>query len=66
MFPIRDTIPSRHLPVVTWTLLVANVLVFLWQLTLPETGQRQLFYLFGIVPARFLHPAWAERIGGLA
>jgi len=63
MFPIRDTIPSRHLPVVTWTLLVANVLVFLWQLTLPETGQRQLFYLFGIVPARYLVPGWAAEVG---
>ena len=63
MFPIRDEIPSRRAPVVTWTIVAVNVAVFLWQLTLPEEGVRRLFYLFGIVPARFTDPAWAAQIG---
>jgi membrane associated rhomboid family serine protease len=63
MFPLRDDIPSRRASIVTWTIVGANVLVFVYQLTLPEQGIQQLFYLFGIVPARFLHPAWAERVG---
>ncbi len=63
MFPIRDDIPSRRAPLVTWAIVAANVAVFLYQLTLPDAGLQQLFYLFGIVPARFLHPAWAESVG---
>jgi membrane associated rhomboid family serine protease len=63
MFPIRDEIPSRRAPVVTWTIVAANVAVFLWQLTLPAAGLQRLFYLFGIVPARFTDPAWASDIG---
>jgi len=63
MFPLRDDIPSRRAPLVTWAIVLANVLVFLWQLSLPAEGVRQLFYLFGIVPARFSDPAWAEASG---
>jgi membrane associated rhomboid family serine protease len=63
MFPIRDEIPSRRAPVVTWAILAVNVAVFLWQLTLPEPGVRRLFYLFGIVPARLSDPAWAAAAG---
>ena len=30
---------------------------------LPRQGLEQLFYLFGIVPARFTHPDWAAYVG---
>ena len=63
MFPIRDEIPSRRAPVVTWTLIAVNVAIFLWQLTLPDQGVVELFYLFGIVPARYTDPAWAAQLG---
>jgi len=63
VLPLRDEIPSRHAPLVTWALVAANVGVFLWQVSLPEAGVRQLFYLFGIVPARFTDPAWASAQG---
>jgi membrane associated rhomboid family serine protease len=63
VIPLRDTIPSRHPPIATWSIILLNTLIFMIQLTLPEEGVRQLFYLFGMVPARFTHPAWAERAG---
>jgi membrane associated rhomboid family serine protease len=63
VFPLRDEIPSRRAPVVTWALLAANVAIFAWQLTLPERSVERLFYLFGIVPARFTDPEWAARLG---
>ena len=63
MIPIRDTIPSRGVPVVTWSLIAANVVVFLFELTLDPEELEGLFYLFGVVPARFTHPAWASRLG---
>ena len=63
MIPIRDTIPSRSVPAVTWSLIAANVAVFLFELTLDPDELEALFYLFGVVPARFTHPAWASRLG---
>lgn len=63
MFPLRDGIPSRRFPVVTLALIAVNALVFLYQLTLPEEGLTNLFYLFGMVPARLGDPAWAASVG---
>lgn len=61
--PLQDTIPSRHPPIATRGLILANFLVFVMELSLPERGLERVFYLFGIVPARFTHPAWAEWLG---
>ena len=33
MLPLKDNVPTRHFPVVTAALVVANVLVFVWQAT---------------------------------
>jgi hypothetical protein len=35
MFPIRDTIPSRHVPVATWLIISVSVVVFLLELANP-------------------------------
>jgi len=63
MFPIRDTIPSRHLPIATWTLIALNLFFFFRELTLPPATADQMMYLFGIVPARFTDPEWASEVG---
>ena len=53
MIPLRDIIPSRTTPGVTITLIVINVLVFLFQVSLTERGQEAFVYAFGLVPAYF-------------
>jgi membrane associated rhomboid family serine protease len=63
MFPLADSIPGRSVPVVTRALILVNVVVFFFELALPEQTVEQLFYLFGIVPARFTHPDWAVGVG---
>ncbi|HSS45368.1 MAG TPA: rhomboid family intramembrane serine protease, partial [Thermoanaerobaculia bacterium] len=63
MFPIRDTIPSRHAPFATWGLIAANIFFFLRELALPPQAAEKLMYLYGLVPARFLHPEWAATLG---
>src|SRR5712675_3275144 len=63
MFPIQDSVPSRSMPVVTRALILINVVVFFFELMLPRQGLEQLFYLFGLVPARFTHPDWAAGVG---
>ena len=63
MLPIGDTQPARKLPVAVWLLILANSLIFLIELMLPEADRDRLFHLFGIVPARFTHPTWAALVG---
>src|SRR2546421_2839544 len=63
MIPIRDTVPSRGTPVVTWTLIAVNVAIFFYELTLAPEELERLFYLFGVVPARFSDPQWARWVG---
>jgi membrane associated rhomboid family serine protease len=63
MFPIRDTIPSKNTPFGTWILIAANVVVFIFELMLPEPMLQAFFYYFGIVPARYSHPEWAAWVG---
>ena len=63
MIPIRDTIPTRHVPFTTWTLIAVNLVVFFMELSLPRPALEQATYFFGLVPARFTHPAWAVSVG---
>lgn len=49
MIPLRDRNPTRTVPFVNIALIVANVLVFLYQLSLGP-GLEQFYYRFGIVP----------------
>ena len=53
MIPLRDVIPSRTTPGVTITLIVLNVVVYLFGVMLPE-GSRDAFIIsFGLIPAYF-------------
>jgi membrane associated rhomboid family serine protease len=63
MIPIKDTVPRRNFPLATFALIAVNGLVFLVQLSLPEQTLTDIVYLFGLVPARYAHPAWAEIAG---
>ncbi|MFL5311008.1 MAG: rhomboid family intramembrane serine protease [Myxococcales bacterium] len=63
MIPIRDTIPHRRAPVMTWAIIAVNVAIFLYELSLPPQDLERLFYAFGVVPARYRHPEWAQWMG---
>jgi membrane associated rhomboid family serine protease len=51
VIPIRDTIPSRCAPVITWLLIAINVAVFFYELSLGPQGIERFFQHFGIIPA---------------
>ena len=69
IIPIRDHNPTVRPPVVTVTLIAACVVVFLYQLTLPEADGERFVFRFGMIPALLLDgtlgpknigvPAWA-------
>jgi membrane associated rhomboid family serine protease len=56
----KDPLESNAVPFVTYGLIALNVLVFFYQLTLPETANDQFEQLAGFIPyAFFHHPGWA-------
>ncbi len=78
MFPIGDENNGRRLtPFVNYTLIAINVLIFLYQITLPEFELREFIYRWGAIPknisagddvwgllsSMFLHGGWLH-IGG--
>lgn len=63
MFPLRDTIPGRRLPLITYGIIAANVVMFIIQVMMPEKRLEYFVYLFGVVPKRFIDPAWAAEVG---
>lgn len=78
MIPLYDTIPGRYRPVMTITLIIINVLVFLFETSLPPHILQNLIDTYGFVPARltqgavlpiftamFLHGGWLHVIGNM-
>lgn len=50
MFPLSDDNPTRITPYVTYAIIVANILVFLYQLTLTPVQLENFFYTWAVVP----------------
>lgn len=81
MIPIKDLNPRHRTPYVTVTLIILNVLAFLYESTLSESGITQFFDQFAIIPgqlttdfaremftpftAMFLHGGWAHLLGNM-
>lgn len=81
MLPLYDTIPSRYPAVANWLLIGVHVLVFMFEVGLPEPALMQLVFTFGMVPAElsagppapywtpltavFLHGGWLHLIANL-
>jgi membrane associated rhomboid family serine protease len=81
MIPIRDTIRSYNFPVINWSIIVLNSLVFLYQLILPPGALQSFIQTFGMVPSHislanpasfatlftnmFLHGGWFHIISNM-
>ena len=63
MFPIKDTVPRKSYPFATLAIIAANLLVFAFELLLPEREREAFIYLFGLVPARYADRTWAMLAG---
>lgn len=53
MFPLKDSAKSEHFPVVTVSLIVLNLVMFLFQGTMDGVAAERFIYMFGFVPAYF-------------
>jgi membrane associated rhomboid family serine protease len=52
MFPLRDLNPTSTRPVVTWLLMLACILAFVYELLLPPEAQQAFLATWALVPAR--------------
>src|SRR5260221_4953261 len=53
--PVRDRLPTRSFPFINYLLIISNVLFFLWQQALAESGYESLGSVLGFVPYQFNH-----------
>jgi membrane associated rhomboid family serine protease len=53
MIPIRNAVPCRYPPVVTWLLIATNCLVFLLQNSLSPVELEEFLRDFALIPARY-------------
>jgi membrane associated rhomboid family serine protease len=75
MIPLRDVIPSRTVPFLTITIIVANALAWFYELGLPREELPVFLRQFGVVPAyfapatlissMFLHGSWSHVLGNM-
>src|SRR3981189_931800 len=56
MIPIRNAVPTRYPPVVTWMLIATNCIVFLLQNSLSPVELEQFLRTFALIPARYSEP----------
>jgi len=63
MFPIKDTIPRTGFPATTWSLIILNGIIFLYEISIPKDILGMIIYLFGLVPARYSYPQWGSAYG---
>lgn len=54
--PLKDLNPRRAYPVVNTTLILANIIVFIYEYTLPPQAFKTFMTVNATIPARF--PAW--------
>ena len=75
MIPLRALLYRRTTPVITLSIIVVNVLAFLYEMTLPYYLREQFFAHYALVPDRlipsslvtsmFLHGGWLHLIGNM-
>jgi len=54
MLPLKDTVRSRSFPLVTYALILANVLIFVFEASLSPRAFEAFLTSFGMVPRRLL------------
>jgi membrane associated rhomboid family serine protease len=77
MFPLKAVRKLDSTPIVTFALIGINILIFLWQTTLPEAELTRLYQTAGFVPctgsvkvpsmftSMFLHGGWLHLFGNM-
>lgn len=64
MLPIRDRLPSRRTPVVTYALIALNVLAYVWEISIAFGGGSPDRFVkqWGLIPMRFIDSPFQDAI----
>ncbi len=62
MFPLKDTVRARDVPLVNWLLIGANVFVFVIETGLGPQGLERFVWALGVVPIRFLRDFGVDQV----
>ncbi|MEW5919814.1 MAG: rhomboid family intramembrane serine protease [Bacillota bacterium] len=54
MIPLKDSVRPRRTPYVNISLIIINILIFVYTLGLSQSELIQLFYLRGVIPRQFV------------
>ncbi len=78
MIPIKDNIPTKNFPLITVLLIILNITVFLYELTLSPHELELFIHKYGLLPLdivhfnviplfthMFIHGGWAHIIGNM-
>jgi membrane associated rhomboid family serine protease len=60
MIPLKDDNPTQTFPLVTIIIIIINILVYVYQLTLSTEGLETFLFRYGAIPGRLLHPFFQE------
>jgi membrane associated rhomboid family serine protease len=55
MIPLRDDIPTRRFPILTALLIAANVVVYIYQLTLDRYAYTATVFKYAYIPVSYTH-----------
>jgi len=61
LFPLSDENPSKSVPYVNYTIIVINILVFFFEISLNQNQLSKLIYEYGIIPARLFFPSFSAK-----
>lgn len=62
MFPLQDSNHARNFPFVNYSLLLLNVIFFLFEVSMPEEVLNEFIKTYGFVPRRFLEQFGIDQI----
>ena len=75
MLPLRDVIPSRTTPYITFTIIILNGLAWVVEVSMPRDVLPAFLQVYGVVPgdfhastlvtSMFLHGSWSHILGNM-
>jgi len=63
LIPLYDTIPSAKKPYVMYSIILANIAVFIYELTLNPIQLKAFMFEYGLVPARYTVGYFRDLLG---
>ncbi|RMA97198.1 rhomboid family intramembrane serine protease [Hydrogenothermus marinus] len=58
MIPIKDNIPTRNIPIINYSLIILNIIVFIYEITLSKQELELFFHTWGLLPVDLMNLHW--------